>query len=127
MGSSLHQNFAVAFFCYLLTKKALPFFGKCFFCVCVRRTQHRLRVYSQHHLTVRSTSLSEYGHKTMLRLRRKYTPTREIYGIICNIRAVIAMKDDKLSDLSMQLSVDILKLTRDTRARFCCVDRVVNL
>ena len=53
----------------------------------------------------------------MLRLRRKYTPTREIYGIICNIRAVIAMKDDKLSDLSMQLSVDILKLTKELRTK----------
>ena len=47
-------------------KETLPF-GKCFLFVFVSaRTQHRLRVHSQHHLTVRSTSLSEYGHKTML-------------------------------------------------------------
>ena len=87
-------------------KETLPFLGSVSFCVCVRRTQHRLRVYSQHHLTVRSTSLSEYGHKTMLRLRRKrcgyandvlplaktmlrlrrkYTPTRDDVALRANI------------------------------------------
>ena len=41
----------------------------------------------------------------------------QIYGIICNIREVTAMKEDKLSDLSMQLSVDILKLTKELRTK----------
>ena len=60
---------------------------------------------------------------TMLRLRRKYTHSREIlhivqmYGIIFLASEVIAMKEDKLSDLSVQLSVDILKLTKELRAK----------
>ena len=33
------------------------------------------------------------------------------------IREVIAMKEDKLSDLSMQLSVDVLKLTKELRTK----------
>ena len=38
-------------------------------------------------------------------------------GIINDTSEVIAMKEDKLSDLSMQLSVDILKLTKELRAK----------
>ena len=41
----------------------------------------------------------------------------QIYGIVYTIREVIAMKEDKLSDLSMQLSVDVLKLTKELRAK----------
>ena len=41
----------------------------------------------------------------------------QMYGIIYTIREVLAMKEDKLSDLSMQLSVDILKLTKDLKAK----------
>ena len=41
----------------------------------------------------------------------------QIYSIIYTIREVIAMKEDKLSDLSMQLSVDILKLTKELRTK----------
>ncbi len=61
--------------------------------------------------------------KTMLRLCRKCTLARELlhfvqmYGIIYTIREVIAMKEDKLSNLSMQLSVDVLKLTKELRAK----------
>ena len=59
----------------------------------------------------------------MLRLRRKYTPTRDDVALRANIwynlqhKRVIAMKEDKLSDLSMQLSVDILKLTKELRTK----------
>ena len=38
-------------------------------------------------------------------------------GIINDTSEVIAMKEDKLSDLSMQLSVDILKLTKELRVK----------
>lgn len=41
----------------------------------------------------------------------------QIYGIINTIKEVIAMKEDKLSDLSMQLSVDFLKLTKELKAK----------
>ena len=41
----------------------------------------------------------------------------QTYGIIYAIREVIAMKEDKLSDLSMQLSVDVLKLTKELKAK----------
>ena len=41
----------------------------------------------------------------------------QIYGIIKTVREVIAMKEDKLSDLSMQLSVDVLKLTKELRTK----------
>jgi len=37
----------------------------------------------------------------------------QMYGIINDTSEVIAMKEDKLSDLSMQLSVDVLKLTKE--------------
>ena len=37
------------------------------------------------------------------------------YNLQCS--EVIAMKEDKLSDLSMRLSVDILKLTKELRAK----------
>ena len=40
-----------------------------------------------------------------------------MYGIIFLASEVIAMKEDKLSDLSVQLSVDILKLTKELRAK----------
>lgn len=40
----------------------------------------------------------------------------QIYGIIYIAKEVIATKEDKLSDLSMQLSVDVLKLTKELRA-----------
>ena len=40
-----------------------------------------------------------------------------MYGIIFLASEVIAMKEDKLSDLSMQLSVDVLKLTKELRAK----------
>ena len=38
-------------------------------------------------------------------------------GMINDKSEVIAMKEDKLSDLSMQLSVDVLKLTKELRAK----------
>ena len=66
---------------------------------------------------------NDVASPTMLRLRRKYTHSREIlhivqmYGIIFLASEVIAMKEDKLSDLSMQLSVDVLKLTKELRAK----------
>ena len=41
----------------------------------------------------------------------------QIYSIIYTIREVIAIKEDKLSDLSMQLSVDVLKLTKELKAK----------
>lgn len=41
----------------------------------------------------------------------------KLYGIIYTIKEVIAMKEDKLSDLSMQLSVGVLKLTKELRAK----------
>ena len=40
----------------------------------------------------------------------------QVYAIIY-IKEVIAMKEDKLSDLSMQLSVDVLKLTKELKAK----------
>ena len=40
-----------------------------------------------------------------------------MYGIIFLASEVIAMKEDKLSDLSMKLSVDVLKLTKELRSK----------
>lgn len=40
----------------------------------------------------------------------------QIYGIIYIAQEVIATKEDKLSYLSMQLSVNVLKLTKELRA-----------
>lgn len=40
-----------------------------------------------------------------------------MYGIILLTSEVIAMKEDKLSDLSMQLYVDVLKLTKELRVK----------
>ena len=39
------------------------------------------------------------------------------YGIIYIIKEAIVMKEDKLLDLSMQLSVDVLKLTNQLKAK----------
>ena len=41
----------------------------------------------------------------------------QIYGIICTVKEVIAVKEDKLSDLSLQLSVDVLKLTKELKTK----------
>ena len=41
----------------------------------------------------------------------------QIYGTIYFINEVIAMKEDKLSDLSMQLSVDVLRLTKELKEK----------
>lgn len=41
----------------------------------------------------------------------------QMCDIVNDKSEVIAMKEDKLSDLSMQLSVDILKLTKELRAK----------
>ena len=41
----------------------------------------------------------------------------QMYGIIHTAKEVIAMKEDKLSELSMQLSVDVLKLTKELRSK----------
>ena len=41
----------------------------------------------------------------------------QVYGILCDAKRVMAMKEDKLSDLSMQLSVDVLKLTKELKAK----------
>ena len=41
----------------------------------------------------------------------------QIYDIIHIIKEVIAVKKDQLSDLSMQLSVDVLKLTKELKAK----------
>ena len=41
----------------------------------------------------------------------------QIYGTIYFINEVIAMQEDKLSDLSMQLSVDVLRLTKELKAK----------
>ena len=77
-----------------------------------------------------STSLSVCGHKTRLPsansvvlrtndvcLRPTMLRFAQIYGIIHTIREMIAMKEDKLSDLSMKLSVDVLKLTKELRTK----------
>ena len=41
----------------------------------------------------------------------------QMYGVINIVSEVIAMKEDKLSDLSMQLSVDVLKLTKELKSK----------
>ena len=41
----------------------------------------------------------------------------QIYGTIYFINEVTAMKEDKLADLSMQLSVDVLRLTKELKAK----------
>lgn len=41
----------------------------------------------------------------------------QIYGTIYFINEVTAIKEDKLSDLSMQLSVDVLRLTKELKAK----------
>lgn len=41
----------------------------------------------------------------------------QIYGIIETAKEVTVMKEDKLSDLSMKLSVDVLNLVKDLRAK----------
>ena len=41
----------------------------------------------------------------------------QIYGTIYTIREAMAIIEDKLSDLSMQLSVDVLKLTKELRSK----------
>ena len=41
----------------------------------------------------------------------------QLYGIIYIASEVTAMKEGKLSDLSMRLSVDVLKLTKELRAK----------
>lgn len=41
----------------------------------------------------------------------------QTYGIIYTVSEVLAIKEDKLSDLSMQLSVDVLKLTKELRSK----------
>ena len=41
----------------------------------------------------------------------------QIYDTIYFINEVIAIKEDKLSDLSMQLSVDVLRLTKELKAK----------
>ena len=41
----------------------------------------------------------------------------QLDGIIYIASEVTAMKEDKLSDLSMRLSVDVLKLTKELRAK----------
>ena len=41
----------------------------------------------------------------------------QIYGTIYFINEVTAMKEDKLSDLSVQLSVDVLRLTKELKAK----------
>ena len=40
-----------------------------------------------------------------------------MYGIIYTMGDVIAMKEDKLSELSMQLSVGVLKLAKELKAK----------
>ena len=81
---------------------------------------HKTRLPSANSVVLRTNDVAS---PTMLRLRRKYTHSLEIlhilqiYVIICNIREVIAMKEDKLSDLSMKLSVDVLKLTKELKAK----------
>ena len=81
---------------------------------------HKTRLPSANSVVLRTNDVAS---PTMLRLRRKYTHSREIlhivqmYGIIFLASEVIAMKEDKLSDLSMQLSVDVLKLTKELRAK----------
>ncbi len=61
------------------------------------------------------------ANSVMLRTNDVASPTMlrfaQIYSIIYTIREVIVMKEDKLSDLSMQLSVDVLKLTKELRAK----------
>ena len=41
----------------------------------------------------------------------------QIYCIIYTTSEVLAMKEDKLSELSMQLSVDVLKLVKELKAK----------
>ena len=54
---------------------------------------------------------------TQILAMREILHFAQIYGIIKTVSEVKAMKEDKLSDLSMQLSVDVLKLTRELRAK----------
>ena len=67
------------------------------FCVCVRRTQHRLRVYSQHHLTFRSTSFRFSGHKTTLPYGKQCCASHKRCGITPNdvaLRANDVLRND---------------------------------
>ena len=61
------------------------------------------------------------ANSVVLRTNDVASPTMlhfvQMYGIINDTSEVIAMKEDKLSDLSMQLSVDVLKLTKELRAK----------
>ena len=41
----------------------------------------------------------------------------QIYDIIYIAKEMTAMKEDKLSDLSMKLSVDVLKLTKELKIK----------
>lgn len=41
----------------------------------------------------------------------------QIYGMIYITSEVLVIKEDKLSDLSMQLSVDVLKLTKELKSK----------
>ena len=41
----------------------------------------------------------------------------QIYDIIYIAKEMTAMKEDKLSDLSMKLSVDVLKLTKELKTK----------
>lgn len=41
----------------------------------------------------------------------------QTYGIVHIRKGVIAMKEDKLSDLSMQLSVDVLKIVKELKTK----------
>ena len=61
------------------------------------------------------------ANSVVLRTNDVASPTMlhfvQTFGIIYTVSEVIAMKEDKLSDLSMQLSVDVLKLTKELRAK----------
>lgn len=60
---------------------------------------------------------NDVASTTQIHATREMLHFVQIYGIIYFTREVIAMKEDKLSDLSMQLSVDVLKLTKELRAK----------
>ena len=107
-------------------------FSSCLsFCVCVRKDTTSFASLLATSFIQRITSLSAWqtqnevalcANSVVLRtndvgLRPTMLHFVQMYGIINITSEVIAMKEDKLSDLSMQLSIDVLKLTKELRAK----------
>ena len=60
---------------------------------------------------------NDVASATQIHAMREILHIVQMYAIILLASEVIAMKEDKLSDLSMQLSVDVLKLTKELRSK----------